>query len=65
MHIRNKKTIVRLPSTRFFQIRDESGTFRYRIRFAVYTQIRVMHEPEINTSLFGRKSGNFESGIYT
>jgi len=24
-----------------------------------------MHEPEINTSLFGRKSGDFESGIYT
>lgn len=24
-----------------------------------------MNEPEINTFLFGRKSGDFESGIYT
>lgn len=54
------------PRQDFSRFRDESGTFRYRIiRFAVYKQIRVMHEPEINTSLFGRKSGDFESGIYT
>ena len=24
-----------------------------------------MNESELNTSLFGRKSGDFESGIYT
>lgn len=24
-----------------------------------------MNEPELDTSLFGRKSGDFESGIYT
>ena len=41
-------------------IRDESGTFWCRIRFAVYTQIG---ESEVKTSRFGRVSGDFESEI--
>ena len=39
---------------------DESGTFWYRIHFAVYTQ---MSESETKTSRFGRDSGDFESEI--
>ena len=43
-----------------WRIRDESATFWYRIRFAVYMQ---MSESEIKTFRFGRVSRDFESEI--
>ena len=44
-----------LHKRRFFRIRDESGTFWYRIRFAVYTQV---DKSAIKTFRFGRVSGD-------
>ena len=39
---------------------DESGTFSYRIGFAVYTQ---EDESEMKTPRFGHVSRDFQSGI--